>query len=104
MKVTAVEAWVESFELTRPYTIAFKTFDTVHNVIVKIQGERGRVGLGAAAAFAGASWMVVNGSTAETGPSCGRTTPTYASTTASVDTRRDTMHEHHTGNSSRPQV
>ncbi len=49
MKVTTTEAWVESFELTRPYTIAFKTFDSVQNVMVKIQGERGRVGLGAAA-------------------------------------------------------
>ena len=51
MKVVAIETAVESFQLTRPYTIAFKTTDSVENVIVKIQGERGRIGLGAAAPF-----------------------------------------------------
>ena len=49
MNITATEAWVESFELTRPYTIAYKTFNSVENVIVKIRSGRGKIGLGAAA-------------------------------------------------------
>ncbi len=52
MKVTSTDAWVESFELTRPYTIAYKTFDSVQNVIVKIQTDRGMIGVGAAAPVA----------------------------------------------------
>ena len=49
MKITSTDAWVESFELTRPYTIAYKTFDSVENVIMRIQTDSGVVGLGAAA-------------------------------------------------------
>lgn len=52
MNITAAEAWVESFGLTRPYMIAYKTFDSVENVIVKIQTNGGKLGLGAAAPMA----------------------------------------------------
>ncbi len=48
MKIVSAEARVERFELTRPYTIAFKTFDSVENVIVTLRTDDGRTGLGAA--------------------------------------------------------
>lgn len=52
MKITEVKAWVEPFELLRPYTIAFKSFDSVENVIVKLQTDNGNIGLGAASPMA----------------------------------------------------
>jgi L-alanine-DL-glutamate epimerase-like enolase superfamily enzyme len=39
---------VEDFGLTRPYTIAFQTADSVRNVVVRVATEEGLVGLGAA--------------------------------------------------------
>jgi L-alanine-DL-glutamate epimerase-like enolase superfamily enzyme len=48
MKITAISSRVESLGLTRPYTIAFDTTDSVENVVVRIEAEDGRVGLGAA--------------------------------------------------------
>ncbi|MBC7881493.1 MAG: dipeptide epimerase, partial [Anaerolineae bacterium] len=47
MKITAAHAWVESFALSRPYTIAFKFIDRVENVIVRLETASGLVGLGA---------------------------------------------------------
>ncbi len=61
MKITEVKAWVEAFELSRPYTIAFKSFDSVENVIVKLQTDDGKTGLGAASPMA-----EVTGETLET--------------------------------------
>lgn len=49
MKITAAKAWVETFELTRPYSIAYKTTDSARNVIVKMTTSRDKVGWGAAA-------------------------------------------------------
>ena len=48
MKIAAVSSRVEDFGLTRPYTIAFQTADSVQNVIVRLTTEEGLVGLGAA--------------------------------------------------------
>ena len=52
MNITGIKAWVEAFESSRPYTIAFKSFDSVENVIVKLQTDNGRIGLGAASPMA----------------------------------------------------
>ncbi len=47
MRITRCETWVEHFELTRPYTIAFRSIDAVDNVIVRIETDDGHLGLGA---------------------------------------------------------
>ncbi len=48
MKIRSVATRVEAFALTRPYTITFRSIDSVENVIVRIETEDGQVGLGAA--------------------------------------------------------
>jgi L-alanine-DL-glutamate epimerase-like enolase superfamily enzyme len=48
MRIAAVSSRLEDFGLTRPYTIAFQTADSVRNVIVRLATEEGLVGLGAA--------------------------------------------------------
>ncbi|MCB0404840.1 MAG: dipeptide epimerase [Bdellovibrionales bacterium] len=47
MRIERVDVWKESFSLTRPYTIAFRTISNVDNIIVKLHSGH-RVGLGAA--------------------------------------------------------
>ncbi|MFQ5638193.1 MAG: mandelate racemase/muconate lactonizing enzyme family protein [bacterium] len=47
MKITQVKTWSENLKLTRPYTIAFHTFDSVENVFVYLETEDGSFGLGA---------------------------------------------------------
>ncbi|MGH9369103.1 MAG: dipeptide epimerase [Thermoanaerobaculia bacterium] len=48
MKITAIFSQVESFGLTRPYTIAFQTSDSVENVVARIDTDSGLSGWGAA--------------------------------------------------------
>ncbi|MBX2878220.1 MAG: dipeptide epimerase [Saprospiraceae bacterium] len=48
MKITAVKVWRENLELTRPYTIAYRTIDKVENIFVSIEGVEGIRGIGAA--------------------------------------------------------
>ncbi|MGE5277591.1 MAG: mandelate racemase/muconate lactonizing enzyme family protein [Acidobacteriota bacterium] len=48
MRIAAVSSRVEDFGLTRPYTIAFQTADSVENVVARLETEEGLVGLGAA--------------------------------------------------------
>ncbi|MBC7922351.1 MAG: dipeptide epimerase [Ferruginibacter sp.] len=48
MKIKQILVRKENLELTRPYTIAFKTTTAVENCIVEIVGENGLYGLGAA--------------------------------------------------------
>ena len=48
MKIRRISSRVERFELSRPYTIAFRTVDSVRNGIVRIETEDGSVGLGCA--------------------------------------------------------
>ncbi|NRB49740.1 MAG: dipeptide epimerase [Saprospiraceae bacterium] len=48
MKITAVKIWKENLELTRPYTIAYRTIDKVENIFVTIEGANGLQGIGAA--------------------------------------------------------
>ncbi len=47
MKIKSIKSWKENLELTRPYTIAFKTIKSVENCFVAIELENGIVGLGA---------------------------------------------------------
>jgi L-Ala-D/L-Glu epimerase / N-acetyl-D-glutamate racemase len=51
MKITSIESWLQPFELTRPYTIAFDTISSVENAIVKIVSDDGSIGLGAASPY-----------------------------------------------------
>lgn len=48
MKITAVTVWKENLQLTRPYTIAYRTIDSVENVFLYLQLENGIGGIGAA--------------------------------------------------------
>lgn len=48
MKIRSVSSRVETFALTRPYTITFRSISTAENVIVRIETDEGLVGLGAA--------------------------------------------------------
>ena len=49
MKIRSIRTRTEDFELSRPYTIAFRTIDSVRNSIVRIETDDGSVGLGCAA-------------------------------------------------------
>jgi len=48
MKIVAIETEVHALALSRPYTIAFRHIDSVEVVSVRLVGEGGVVGLGAA--------------------------------------------------------
>lgn len=48
MKITHVRIRHEDLELTRPYTIAYKSVDSVSNCIVELETDTGHVGWGAA--------------------------------------------------------
>ncbi len=48
MKIKSITAYLHDFELTRPYTIAYKTHTTAQNVILEIHTDNGKIGLGAA--------------------------------------------------------
>ena len=49
MVIRHLETWQVDLPLTRPYTIAFKTVDTVSLHVVRLATECGRIGLGSAA-------------------------------------------------------
>lgn len=48
MKITHATCWTETLELTRPYTIAYDSIDSVENIFVRLQAEDGSIGLGVA--------------------------------------------------------
>jgi L-Ala-D/L-Glu epimerase / N-acetyl-D-glutamate racemase len=48
MKISKATYWAEKLALTRPYTIAYETIDSVENLFVRLQAEDGSVGLGVA--------------------------------------------------------
>ncbi|WP_218080588.1 mandelate racemase/muconate lactonizing enzyme family protein [Anthocerotibacter panamensis] len=48
MKITKVTAWVENFELTRPYSISSRRITAVENILVQLETANGLVGLGCA--------------------------------------------------------
>lgn len=48
MKIKSIQVCKEDLELTRPYTIAYKTVDSVSNCIVAVETDSGKIGYGAA--------------------------------------------------------
>ena len=46
MKIKNIKIWSENLKLTRPYSIAYETIDSVENVFVHIQLENGTWGIG----------------------------------------------------------
>ncbi len=48
MRIRSVASRVEAFELTRPYTITFRSVAAVENVIIRVETDTGILGLGAA--------------------------------------------------------
>ena len=48
MKIKATTSWKEHFSLTKPYTIAYETFDHVDNIFVRLDGNDGFFGMGVA--------------------------------------------------------
>ena len=68
MKIRRISTWIEHFELTRPYTIAFRTVDSVRNGIVRIETDDGSVGIGCASPerfVTGETWDACNAALAE---------------------------------------
>jgi L-alanine-DL-glutamate epimerase-like enolase superfamily enzyme len=47
LKIKKVKTWSENLELTRPYSISYRTIDSVENVFVYIEAENGQYGIGA---------------------------------------------------------
>ncbi|MGV3538472.1 MAG: mandelate racemase/muconate lactonizing enzyme family protein [Rufibacter sp.] len=47
MRIKEINVWRADLELTRPYTIAFKTVSSVENVLVELVAENGLTGIGA---------------------------------------------------------
>ena len=68
MKIRRISTWIEHFELSRPYTIAFRTVDSVRNGIVRIETDDGSVGLGCASPerfVTGETWDACDAALAE---------------------------------------
>jgi L-Ala-D/L-Glu epimerase len=47
MRIKEINVWKANLELTRPYTIAFKTVSAVENVLVELVADNGLTGIGA---------------------------------------------------------
>ncbi|MEE4112089.1 MAG: dipeptide epimerase, partial [Desulfobacteraceae bacterium] len=47
MQIKKVMTWKEDLKLTRPYSIAYERIESVENLFVLIEGENGKIGLGA---------------------------------------------------------
>ena len=70
MRIRRVSTWIEHFELSRPYTIAFRTVDSVRNGIVRIETDDGAAGLGCASPerfVTGETWDACDAALAEPG-------------------------------------
>lgn len=48
MKIQSTTTWKEHFPLTKPYTIAYETFDQVENIFVRLDADDGSFGIGVA--------------------------------------------------------
>ena len=46
MKIKGVKTWSENLELTKPYSIAYETIDSVENVFVEIELDNVIKGIG----------------------------------------------------------
>lgn len=49
MKISNIETWLVKLKLEEPYTIAYDSFDTVTNVMLRIDTDQGIIGYGCAA-------------------------------------------------------
>jgi len=70
MRIRRISTWTEHFELSRPYTIAFRTVDSVRNGIVRIDADDGTTGLGCASPerfVTGETWEACDAALAEPG-------------------------------------
>ena len=70
MRIRRISTWTEHFELSRPYTIAFRTVDSVRNGIVRIDAGDGTTGLGCASPerfVTGETWEACDAALAEPG-------------------------------------
>lgn len=47
MRITKAVCWIEDLELTRPYTIAYRTISAVENLFVRLETDSGLIGYGA---------------------------------------------------------
>jgi L-alanine-DL-glutamate epimerase-like enolase superfamily enzyme len=47
MRITKAICWKEDLELSRPYTIAYRTISAVENLFIRLETENGIIGLGA---------------------------------------------------------
>ena len=47
MKIKKIEVWKENLKLTRPYSIAYETVDSIENLFVFLEAENGEFGIGA---------------------------------------------------------
>ncbi|MFH1155137.1 MAG: dipeptide epimerase [Pseudomonadota bacterium] len=47
MKIRGITVWKEDLELTRPYTIAYETVNSVENLFVALEADNGITGIGA---------------------------------------------------------
>ena len=68
MRIRRVSTWIEHFELSRPYTIAFRTIDSLRNGIVQIETDNGSIGLGCASPerfVTGETWEACGATLAE---------------------------------------
>ena len=68
MKIRRISTWTEHFELSRPYTIAFRTVESVRNGIVRIETDGGSIGLGCASPerfVTGETWDACNAALTE---------------------------------------
>ena len=46
MKIRSLRTWKENLDLSRPYTIAYKTIDHVENIFVVLELDNGIIGMG----------------------------------------------------------
>ena len=46
MKIVKIRAWEENFNLSRPYTIAFRSIFEVQNIFIEIESDNGLIGHG----------------------------------------------------------
>ena len=70
MKIRRISTSTEHFELSRPYTIAFRTVDSVRSSIVRIDTDDGTTGLGCASPerfVTGETWEACDAALAEPG-------------------------------------
>jgi L-Ala-D/L-Glu epimerase len=49
MKISRVEIWTEKMKLSEPYEVAYAVYDSMENILVRVETRTGHVGFGCAA-------------------------------------------------------